>query len=51
MSGSVINFETILTAHIVTDTDGSLKIKRIEVFIDSKTYLELETVRAVSAKR
>jgi len=32
--------EAITIAHIVTDQDGSLKIKKIEDFIDSKSYLD-----------
>lgn len=32
--------EMILTAHIVTDEDGSLKIKQLDEFTDSKTYLD-----------
>lgn len=38
--GLDFNLETILTAHIVTDEDGSLKIKEIEEFADSKTFLD-----------
>ena len=34
-----MNREMILTFHIVTDEDGSLKMKDLENFIDSKTYL------------
>ena len=34
------NLETILTAHIVTDEDGSLKIKEINEFTDSKAFLD-----------
>ena len=30
----------ILIAHIVTDEDGSLKIKQFDEFVDSKAYLE-----------
>jgi len=33
-------YEAISIMHIVTDEDGSLKIKKIEEFLDSKTYLE-----------
>jgi len=32
--------ESLLIAHIVTDEDGSLKIKKAEDFMDSKAYLE-----------
>ena len=37
-SGSSITYESIFIAHIVAEVDGSLKIKRAEVFIDSKSY-------------
>lgn len=33
--------ESIMIGQIVTDEDGSLKIKRIEEFTDSKSYLDL----------
>jgi len=33
--------ESLFIVHIVTDDDGSLKIKQLEDFRDSKTYLEL----------
>jgi hypothetical protein len=32
--------EAILISHIVTDDDGSLKIIKIEDFIDSKAHME-----------
>ena len=32
--------EMIVTSHIVADEDGTLKIGRIEEFVDSKSYLE-----------
>jgi hypothetical protein len=38
--GKEITIESLSIAHIVTDEDGSLKIKRVEEFFDSKTYLE-----------
>jgi len=41
--------EAITIAHIVTDDDGSLKIKKTEEFVDSKTYLE--TMRAYGAAK
>ena len=31
--------ESIFIGHIVTDQDGSLKIKQMEEFTDSKAYL------------
>ena len=33
--------ETIFIAHIVADDDGSLKVKKLEEFRDSKVYLEI----------
>ena len=33
-------YEAITITHIVTDGDGSLKITKIEDFIDSKSHLE-----------
>jgi len=33
--------ESIYIVHIVTDDDGSLKIKKLEDFCDSKVYSEL----------
>ena len=42
--------ESIFTIHIVADEDGSLKIKQIDDFRDSKAYLELsETMGAAVA--
>ena len=34
------NSESIFIVDIVTDEDGSLKIKRFEEFTDSKAYLD-----------
>ena len=51
MSGTPINYEMIVITHIVTDTNGSLKIKQVEVFVDSKTHLGLEAMRISSAKK
>lgn len=34
------NRESIIIAHIVTDEDGSLKIKQVEEFMDSKAHLD-----------
>ena len=39
----------MLIAHIVTDDDGSLKMKKVEVFLDSKTQADLEAMGAASA--
>ena len=41
--------ESIFIGHIVTDEDGSLKIKRTEEFTDSKTYLD--TTQAIAAAK
>jgi len=44
-------YEAITISHIVPDKDGNLVIKKIEEFIDSKTYLEsMEAVAAALAK-
>ena len=40
-SGVVTNHESLFIVHIVPDEDGSLKIKQLEVFRDSKVYSEL----------
>ena len=39
--------ESILIVHIVSDEDGSLKIKQVEEFTDSKA--ELDLVQAITA--
>jgi hypothetical protein len=44
-----MNRESICIAHIVTDEDGSLKIKTLEEFTDSKT--EHEFFQAIAAAR
>ena len=41
--------EAIFIVHVVTDEDGSLKIKQIEEFADSKA--ELDFVEAIAAAR
>ena len=44
--------EAIFIIHIVTDEDGSLKIKQIEDFIDSKSHLDfVQAVAAAKAKK
>ena len=48
--------ESLFIAHIVTDDDGSLKIKQIEEFRDSKTYADLResmgaAIAAAQAKK
>ena len=44
-----VNRELIVIADIVTDEDGSLKIKKIEEFTDSKAYLDFH--QAIAAKK
>jgi len=45
-------YEAISIAHVVTDEDGSLKIKQIEQFVDSKAYLDsLQAFAAAKAKK
>jgi hypothetical protein len=34
--------ESLIIVHIATDADGSLKIKKIEDFFDTKVYLEFK---------
>jgi len=48
--------ESLFTVHIVTDEDGSLKIKHLDDFRDSKAYLELSqsmeaAIAAAQAKK
>ena len=45
--------ESIFIGHIVTDEDGSLKIKQIEEFTDSKAYLGgvVQAIAAAKAKK
>jgi len=43
--------ESIIIAQIVTDDDGSLKIKQIEDFTDSKSHFDtIEKIMAAKAK-
>lgn len=45
-------YEGISIVHIVTDEDGSLKIKRVEDFADSKARIDLkEALMAAKAKK
>ena len=49
--GIEMNYEAINMVDIVTDDDGSLKIKQVEEFIDSKTFLDsMEAMQAAQAK-
>ena len=41
--------ESVIIGHIATDEDGSLKIKQIEEFTDSKAFLDF--VQAVTAAK
>lgn len=44
--------ESIFTLHIVTDEDGSLKIKQLDEFTDSKTNLDFfKAVAEAKAER
>ena len=44
--------ESILIDHIVTDEDGSLKIKQVEEFTDSKSHLDfIQAMGAATAKK
>jgi len=44
--------ESILIDHIVTDEDGSLKVKHVEEFTDSKSHLDfMQAVVAATAKK
>ena len=47
--GIEMNRESIFIAHIVTDEDGTLKIKQGEEFTDSKGYFD--TIQAVAAAK
>lgn len=50
--GIDMNRESISIIHFVTDEDGSLKIKQIEEFIDTKTYFDfLQAVQAAKAAK
>jgi hypothetical protein len=40
--------ESIWTVGLVTDEDGSLKIKRVEEFTDSKAYLSMADATALA---
>lgn len=47
-----MNREMILIAQIVTDEDGSLKVKQLEEFTDSKAYLDFfKAIAAAKTKR
>jgi len=36
-----LTYEAITIAHVVTDEDGSLKIKKLEEFVDSNTLIDI----------
>lgn len=47
-----MNREMIFIGHIVTDEDGSLKLKQIEEFVDSIFFAEFfKTIAEEKAKR
>ena len=44
--------ESILIAHIISDEGGTLKVKQMEEFTDSKTELDLvQAIAAAGAKK
>ena len=43
--------ESILINHIVTDEDGSLKIKQVEEFTDSKSHLDFRQAVVASTTK
>jgi len=44
--------ESILIDHIVTDEDGSLKVKLVEEFTDSKSHLDfMQAIAVATAKK
>jgi len=45
-----MDYESLLITHIVTDADGSLKIMKSEVFLDSKVQLEIEAIMVTAKK-
>ena len=50
--GVEMNRESIIIMHIVSDEDGSLKIKEHEEFTDSKAELDfVQAIAAATAKR
>ena len=48
--GVEMNRESIYILDIVTEEDGSLKIKRMEEFTDSKAYLDFNQAVAAAKK-
>jgi len=46
-AGLETTHESLSILHIVTDTDGSLKVKKVEDFLDSKVHLEM--IRSIEA--
>ena len=50
--GLNLDRESIYIVHIVADDDGSLKIKKLEEFTDSKAYLDtMQAFVAIKAKK
>ena len=45
-----MNIESIYITDIVTDEDGSLKVKQMEEFIDSKAYLDFHQAVVAAQK-
>ena len=47
-----MNRESIYIGHIAADEDGSLKIKRVEEFTDSKAHLDfVQAITEAKAKK
>ena len=50
--GVEMSRESIFIGHVVTDEDGSLKLKQVEEFTDSKTYLDFtQAIAEATAKK
>ena len=50
--GVEMSRESIFIGHVVTDEDGSLKLKQVEEFTDSKTYLDFtQAIAEARAKK
>ena len=50
--GVEMSRESIFIGHVVTDEDGSLKLRQVEEFTDSKTYLDFtQAIAEARAKK
>jgi len=45
-----LDHESIYIIHIVPDEDGTLKIKQVDEFTDSKAYFDIHQAMAVGEK-